>query len=224
MILDNYNFIIMEQNLTTDPGRLADSLAETSRYIVLAFVNGQKLDINLHYFVTDKGLLRHPLSPWGVEDTSLDQIYPLIAAAALISPNELRSKIDSFISGTKIYNGKIVTPGFKAQLNRSKDNSTPWIDDLALLGQALIFKLPFRWSDNKKWFEWSSGSSSDYLNYVNGLAFAKIKGETWPLKLARFIISKDKILGKIHEYYIPEPNVKWLLDEYEKALKVIYRV
>ena len=222
MILDSYGFINMEQSQA--PGSIGDSAAETSRYIVLAFINGQKLDINLSYFVTDKGLLRHPLSPWREDDTSLDQMYPLVAAAALISSDELRVKIDSFISGTKTYNGKIVTLGFKAQLNRSKDNSIPWIDDLALLGQALLFKIPIRWSDSKKRPELMSSSSSDYLNYVSGLAFAKIKGLTWPLKLARLLISKEQIMDKVEQYYAPEPNVRWLLDEYKKALKEIYDV
>lgn len=221
MVFDNYGYIVMEQSGL--PGGYGDSCAETSRYVTLKAVIGDQVVINLVSFVTDQGVLRHPLSPWREDDTSLDQMYPLLAATTLTN-KELRNKVDGFITdySGKTYNGKIVNFGMQAQVARSRDEKHLWINDLSILGQALIFKLPYRWSDSKKWFE-KNDSTSDYLNFVNGIAFAKVKNnETWPIKLAKKLIKKETVLEKVKSYYQPEPNSQWLVDLYSKALEVIY--
>lgn len=219
MILDEQNYIIMEQSGL--PGGYGDSCAETSRYITLLAVIDEKVIIDLSGFVTDKGILRHPKSPWREDDTSLDQMYPLLAAASLTEDTkELRHEIDEYITGNRgrTYNDKILTLGMNAQIDRSRGK--PGLD-LALIGQALLFKIPFRWSDSKKKFE-KNTDSSDYLNFVNGLAFAHLKHPTWASKVAKLLTNKDKVLQKIKDYYSPEPNSEWLIKIYEKALGIIY--
>jgi hypothetical protein len=214
-----YGYI--ELNQCERPGSIGDSLAETGRYITLAYVIGDNPQINLAPFVTDIGLLRHPDSPWRENDISSDQASPFLAAANLTQPSLADITISRIKkAGWKTGNGDYVSTGLLANIKRIEGSKIQWLYDLSFLGQAIIFKLPFRWSDSKKWFERSSGSSSDYLNFINGLLFAKVKNKfTWPCKIALKMVGKDTIIEKIHEYYKPEPNSQWLLDVYKKALE-----
>lgn len=217
MFLDAYNFITMEQ--TGSPGNIGDSLSETSRYLTLLGVIGDKTVINLSPFITDKGILRHPLSPWRESDTSSDQVSPLIAAASVSSQFLIEDKVLGFTK-YKTGNGDFITLGLLANKRRAQNKHFLWISDLAILAQALIFKLPYNIVNYKLV---KNNGTSDYLNFVNNLAFAKFKkNETWPLKLAKWLTPKNKILQKIRLYYRPEPNSQWLIDIYEKALGEIY--
>lgn len=224
MIQDNYGYIEMEQDPVGDPGRTGDSLAETSRYVTIAYVIGDDPKINLVHFVTDKGCLRHPNSPWREEDCSGDQSFPLIAASCLTQP-ELCSKVIKQIrdSGNRTGNGDLITPGMRGQIRRAENKKLLAISDIPLLIQALLFKVPFRWSDSKKRLESSKEASGDYLNFINALAFAKAKGKiTLPMKLAMKLISKQKCLDMVVHYYRNEQNSQGLIDLYKKALDNIY--
>lgn len=221
----NYGYI--ELNQTDRPGSIGDSLAYTSQYITIAYVAGKLGDkINLFAFVSEKGPLRHPDSPWRENDTSGDQVYPLIAASALTQP-VLSYRVIKQIkdAGYRTGNGDKIPPGMYGQIRRAQRKNALWVSDLPIFIQALFFKIPIRWSDSKKWFEKSEGSSSDYLNFINALAFAKAEDNiTWPMKLAMKLIPKQKVLEKVKDYFKPEPNVQWLLDLYKEALEVIYHV
>lgn len=223
MYIDSYQLIVMEQS--GFPGGWGDSAAESSRYVILATINGEKVNINLKQLVTETGVLRHPLSPWRENDTSSDQVVPLLAATSLLQP-ELASVIIKQIktAGYKTGNGDLISTGLLENMRRAEKKHFLWISDLAILGQALIFQLPFRWSDSKRFFELSSGSSSDYLNFTTDLAFAKITNtETIPIKLAKLlIVSKEKILSEVNSYYAAEPNHSMIIEEYTKALERIY--
>ena len=224
MIQDNYGYIEMEQDPVGNPGRTGDSLAETSRYVSIAYVIGDNPKINLAYFVTDKGCLRHPDSPWREDDCSGDQVFPLIAASALTQP-ELLAKVLKQIkdAGYKTGNGDFITPGMLGQIRRAEDKKFLAISDIPLVIQAVLFKIPFRWSDSKKKFESNDDSSGDYLNFINTLAFAKAKGNiSLPMKLAMKLISKEKCLEKVKHYYRNEPNSQGLVELYEKSLGKIY--
>jgi hypothetical protein len=222
MYIDTYGFIIMEQSAL--PGGYGDSCAETSRYVVLAYINGKKLDIDLRPFVTEKGVLRHPDSPWREDDTSSDQVYPLIAAGYVLQPVVAYKAIKQIAdAGDRTGNSDKINIGMYAQIARFFSKDYLWVRDLTLVGQALIFKIPFRWSDSKKRLERSSGSSSDYLNFINGLAFARINKWTWPCWLATKIISKEKAMSKVSDYYKPEPNSDWLLQLYTRAIPKIWQ-
>jgi hypothetical protein len=221
MVLDNYRFIKMEQCLW--PGSTGDSCAETGRYITLSYLIGEDPEINLFPFMTDKGFLRHPETLWREDDFTSDQMAPFLSAASLTQPLLAGIAVNRIKNaGWKTGNGDYITPGLLASIKRVQNSKIQWIYDLAFLGQALIFKLPIRWSDSKRWFERSEGSSADYLNFLNGIAFAKAKKKlTWPMKLALKLTGKAKIMSKVEDYYFVEPNSQWILDIYKKALEVL---
>jgi hypothetical protein len=223
MFLDAYALIAMEQSAF--PGSIGDSCSESSRYAVIAYVNGSKPNIKLGELVTDKGPIRHPSSPWREDDTSSDQVAPLIAATELVNP-ELAKKIIQNIKDShyRTGNGDLISFGVLGQMRRAENKAMLWLSDLPLVFQSLIFKIPFRWSDSKKRFESSSGSSGDYLNFINALAFARAKNNvTWPMWLAMRFISKDTAKAKVADYYKPEPNSQWILDEYNTAIDKIWK-
>lgn len=225
MYIDNYGTISMEQ--CEFPGSIGDSAAESGRYAVLAYINGNfQSGIKLQAFLTPSGVIRHPQSPWGVSDTSTDQIVPLIAASTLLEPKITDTIIQQIKdNGYKVSNGNLINPGVLANIKRHTGSTFQSVYDIAFLGQAFMFKLPFRWSESKHWFEKTEGSSSDYLNFTNGLLLAKIRGGlTFPQKLTLKLIKKEEILQKIKNYYKPEPNSEWLIKEYEQALEKLYNV
>lgn len=218
-----YNYIEMHE---ARPGSIGDSCAETSRFVTISIVSGVNPNIDLKAFVTEKGPLRHPDTIWREDDTSGDQVFPLIAASCLTQP-ELCSKIIKQIkdAGYKTGNGDFITPGMLGQIRRAENKKLLAISDIPLLIQALLFKVPFRWSDSKKKFESSEGSSGDYLNFINAIAFAKAKGNiTLPMKLTMKLISKEKCLEMVKHYYRNEQESQFLIDLYSKALDVIYGV
>lgn len=222
MLLDAYLLISMDESF---PGSIGDSCAESSRYAVIAHVNSKQPKLGLQYLVTDKGLVRHPDSPWREDDTSGDQAFPFIAAADLTQP-ELAKKViqQTKDAGYRTGNGDLISPGMYGQIRRAENKSMLWLSDLPLLAQALIFKIPFRWSDSKKAFETTADSSGDYLNFINAIAYAHAKGNiTWPMRLAMRLVSKETALAKVKHYYRNEPNSQWVTDEYEKAINLIWQ-
>ena len=212
------------------PGGYGDSCAETSRYITLDKLLGNPASSQLTLFITSGGVVRYPSppSPWGVSDTSSDQEAPLIAATSLTDPS-LADEILSLIkdSGYRTGNGTLINPGMWAQMMRHQGSRIQWLWDLAILGQALIFKLPLAFNPNasanpNSWLVAASTQTSGYLNWVNALAFARQVKWTWPCWLATKIISSDKTWKNIQSYYQPEPNSSWVLNVYAQALKKIW--
>lgn len=224
MLLDIYGFIVMEQ--CAYPGSIGDSAAETGRYVTLMYFNKDIKHIDLSNFITPKGILRHPESPWREDDTSGDQVAPLIAASALLQPKVADIIIKKIRDNNyRTGNNNLINPGILANIKRHEGSIIQGLYDLAFLGQGLLLKLPYRWSESKKTFEKMEESSADYLNLFNSLFLAKIRGGlTLPQKLTLKLLSKEHVLNKIKSYYKVEPNSEFLIKEYEKALEVLYDV
>lgn len=222
MKFDNNNLIVLEQ--CEFPGNIGDSCAETARYQILAAFFDHKQVVNLSAFITDKGVIRHPDSPWREDDTSGDQVAPLLAACSVFQP-ELADKVCGQLIANKYRTGndKLISPGLAALMRKHKNKSFQWFFDLSIVGQALLFKLPIRWSDDKKRLELSNDSSADYLNFVNYLAYSLLKEKmTWPCRLAMKLVSKELVLQKVQDYYKPEPNSSWLINLYKEAIDVLW--
>jgi hypothetical protein len=228
MKFDANGLIMMEQD--TFPGSIGDSCAETSRYATLDKLLNSPASAQLTLFITSGGVVRYPSppSPWGASDTSSDQVAPLIAACSLTDP-PLADEILSLIkdSGYRTGNGTFINPGMWAQMMRHQGSRVQWLWDLSVLGQAMIFKLPFAWNPNasanpNSWFVSSANQTSGYLNFINFLAFAKAKKWTWPCRLAVKVIGQKKALNQVVTYYKPEPNSAWLLNTYAIAVAKIW--
>jgi hypothetical protein len=218
MYLDTNGLIVMEQE--GPPGCFGDACAETSRYVTLQNILGNKTNSNLTLLVTNTGVLRYPSPPgiWTESDCSDDQVMPLISTGVMI--NTIIEQLED--NGYKTGNGDLIHPTTYAQLRRSQDCSFQWLWDFTILFQALLFKLPFYYNDGKKDFESTSDDTADYLNFINFLAFAKLKNETWVCKLTKKIISSSTAFSKVQSYYSDEPNSEWLLDIYQDAIVKIW--
>lgn len=222
MFFDKYGFVNLEQS--PFPGSIGDSCAETSRYVLLSYILGKDIKINLSPFITSKGVLRHPDSPWREDDTSDDQVSPLISVCSVTAP-ELAYKVIKQLEENhlKTGNGKLIHLTTLAQLERVCHRSGLWAWDIVILAQALILKLPYQWNDGKKKFTKTQDNSADYLNFINYLALASTT-RTFGLlcKLACKIISKELALNKVQSYYAQEPNNQIILDLYAKAIPIIW--
>lgn len=210
MYIDNYKAIRMEQ--VAMPGAVGDSCSETARYAHLKMLLGDYyMDVNLNIFVTPLGYIRHPEVPddWKEKDFSEDQGKPLFLAfkrAGFPQVDEMKRKIVGNSLWGRMGNGDPISPGFKGILN-----DWGWLRDLTVIGQSLIFKLPYRWSDSKKWFERSEGSSGDYLNHIHMAVYSP--------QFVRRLVSKEILKQKVRDYYKPEPNSQWIIDLYDKVLE-----
>lgn len=208
------------------PPNIGDSCAETARAIHLYILLGKRVDtLNLYQFVTSEGFVRHPLAPekdtdgdnWREPDFSSDQALPLYLAARLSGPDkmgvwsDLADLLEERIkeAGWKTGNGDFVSPPFFAILKNWK-----WLLNLCLLVQILFFKFPLRWSDSKKFFELSKGSSADYLNFFHLLVYAS--------PFVRRLVSKKKVISKISQYYEDEPNSAWLIELYLEVAENLF--
>lgn len=226
MKFDKFQMIELEQ--CAAPGNIGDSCAETFRYWLLKyfvagrddqFVGTDLIREAMANTKTDLGYLRHPESPWRENDFSSDQWLPRFLVAATLS---IHFEANEMIGRTpkRTGNGDILSPLCEAAIDRyyTRDQLT-W-RDVALYGQALIFKFPWRWNDEKKWFERSSGSSADYLNWFMFLMFCEGKPSFWS-KRAKKAVKPEVIIQKVRDYYKPEPRA-FVVDLYERAVKKIY--
>lgn len=208
MVRDEYGLILSETS--PPPGCYGDSMAETARWLVLT---GETSD-ELYHFVTPTGYVRHPKSPWREDAMVTDQLLPFYLAA----PPELRVKIkdDVRVAGWRTGNGTFVSPMFYGVLVGS-----PTLTALALLGQAAIFKVPFRWSDSKKAFESSAESSADYLNWFMALIWL-YQQSRWLSRLVMRTVSAERLIERVRHYYRPEPRAEQLIELYEKRVGQLY--
>lgn len=212
---------LIEMEHCAFPGNVGDSCAETCRYISLvAFVfnsfEQQAFSKAIEMFLSPVGVLRHPKSPWREDDTSSDQVLPLVVAADFCGFD-----LPGFVFKTKTGNGDYVSPMLFAVQKRFKRKQY-WFFDLSILAQCYVFKIPFRWNDEKKSFEGSKGSSCDYLNLIISLIHSvKTKTETWPIKKAIKSLDKDVVFQKVKDYYSNEPNA-FVVSWYEKAITKLW--
>lgn len=205
MIFDSYGCIVMDG---PDPGHLGDSCAETSRWVCL----GGELDSKiLEQFISHHGYLRHPDAPygpprslhsWRESDMSSDQLLPLLMAAQKINPM-LAETIKARLQSTWMVGpGHIAPPALLALAY----GNLWWFKQLTQL-QTYIFKIPWRWSDSKKWFERTEGSSADFLNYFISIVYLKRHG---------IVVKYDveKVREKIVSYYANQVNSDWVVAKY----------
>jgi len=206
MKLGEYHELISE---TSDfPGSIGDSCANTARqFLLFHHLNSSdraSFIPALVRFRTPAGYVRHWTAPleWREYDMSTDQSLPLYLAYKECAPylaSEMKQRI--FDKGWTTGNGDFISPGFFAELYDSQVLRT-----LFLLVQILLFKLPYRWNDERKWFEATGGSSADYLNFL----FVAIKAPYW----VRRLIKKEVLKKKIYEYFATEPNNTWVVHNY----------
>ena len=218
MILDSNGLVVLEQ--TGPPGNTGDSCAETSRLMCLQHILKIPTISNVSLFLSPSGVIRYPGSVWGVSDTSSDQVAPLMSAVPCILEDEIISLIKG--NGYKTGNNEYITLGCLAQLKRAEGSRIQFLYDLAIIGQALIFLLPWRWNDSTGGITPSSGSVADYLNFINFLAYAKIRHWTWSCRIATWLVKQSTAYNAVVSYYRPEPNVMWLLDIYKQAIPEIW--
>ena len=209
MKLDEYGCLMTEHE--GYPSNIGDSCAETSRIFHIKWVLADWPDeYKLYQFITDSGIIRHPNAPpdWRETDIPTDQALPLYLATRFANYPRLNTIIKMMIvdAGYRTGDGNLVSPIFFAILKGWK-----WLLNLTLLGQIFLFKLPFRWSDSKKKFESNKDSSGDYLNFIHAAIYAS--------PFIRWFIGAEKLKQKVRHYYRDEPNVDWLLTDYDKFIE-----
>jgi hypothetical protein len=228
---DNYNLIQMEQNPPGDPGNLGDSFAETFRVMALVSLTDRDNPVTVQAFRdryrqvrTAKGLVRHPDSPWREDDFSGDQFLPGYIAADLYCcrPEQIDMEAILFLNEWKTGNGNLAPLSFWAA--KARANGKPSATrDLTLLLQAWGMKyLPFRWNDEKRWFESTKNSSADYLNWIISILHAKVRGHTWASKRALKVFTKDELCFRVLHYYSNEPNSGWAVRLWQDTIYEVF--
>ena len=213
MIIDYFKTLVMEH--CGYPGNIGDSCAETSRAKHLRSLLGENNSaLELSPFVSDTGFLRHPNAPerddkgvsWRETDFSSDQALPLFVASKKCNPEIAQLMLTRLKANWyKTGNGDFVHPIFLGLLlNKS------WIINICILGQGLLFKMPWRWNEAYNRFEEMKESSADYLNYIHAGVYSN--------KLCRKLISKSTLKAKVRDYYKVEPNCEWLIDLYDRVI------
>lgn len=212
MRADKLGALVREKYTEGHPGNYGDSMAETSRYALLA---GNQAQIDaLNIFETEAGYLRHPAVAglWPESDISNDQFVPWLTALDLFMP--------MFAERVRADN--------KGRLRLKGSNAYLQLGSLALiyqsnllllfvnLFQGLLLLLPWRIKDDGG-IERHEGQVQDYLNLVCIHAYLKTRGcvSILPCK-------KSVALAAIKRYYLEgrdaEPNAQWIVDAYAKEL------
>jgi hypothetical protein len=223
MKFDSHGLIVMEH--VDFPGSVGDSCAETFRYFLLRrFLrignDEEKVEAALTATKTGAGLLRHPNAPWREDDFSCDQWLPRFLTLAVLRPQVLTEAIRIRAQRFRTGNGDLVSPvAFAAIIRFLRDKAT-WLD-LTLWLQTFLFQFPIRWNDERRWFEKSSESSSDYLNWFMYLIYTEIHGPSfWSVRAKKRV--DPKILSqKVEHYYRGEPHA-FVLPLYEEAIRKIW--
>lgn len=192
-------------------GDRADSMATTSRYIDLRkHIYGEhpKHTIILSEFVTDKGYRSHPSPrmPANLQESSIssDTALPFFLATEGTLKLQMWGRIK--YAGWRTGDGKLVEPMFFAVLINSV-----FLMSLFVLGQALVFKFPWRWDDGQRKIVSSRDSSCDYLNWFH----VALRCPRW----VRRSVSKEVIFQKLCDYYKEEPNSSWLILLYDRVME-----
>jgi hypothetical protein len=185
--------LVRDQDGPTSDGRYGDSAFDSSAFgLSWWFVNKQyHPQLKLDQFLTPNGVIRHPKSIWGANDTTEDQEKPLYMFFRETCNYKQQVQIYDQVTGRgyKTGNGNYVTPGYLAELRK-----ITWLRCLSQLIQVLFFYLPY-WDDGAKRIRFT-GKTDGYLQWAL-IAYLT----PWPF---RRLISKAKLKDKILSYYTPE--------------------
>ncbi len=203
MKIDELGCLISENPNNDFDGARGDSFAESGRLDHMNFRLGLPTQCNMTAFRVPEGWVRHPLCKWDYKDTSTDQYLPGFLALNPIYAEVMKSELKA--NWYRLPNGQLINPGFYALLKGNQ-----WLINQTLAAQAVIFKFPYRWSDEKRWFEKSANSSCDYLNWIHASLYAY----PW----VRNMIPKDTLKQKVRDYYNPEANSDWLIQIYDRFI------
>jgi hypothetical protein len=192
------------------PGSHGDSCANTCRHAIL---DGHEVLASPFEFMAAGGYQRHPelKDTWGAWDFSNDQALPLLIRVLRIAKHNFI--LDDFkwkIPASKTW----VSPGVWC-LARG------WIFlfGLVTLAQCFLFKIPWRWDDEKQRIARSEGHSADYLNMVVSLKFLRERGYWWIARLCWRVLDPWLVGGKVYDYFKPEPNCYWHRDLFLKEIR-----
>ncbi|HEY0751998.1 MAG TPA: hypothetical protein VGD26_12635 [Chitinophagaceae bacterium] len=239
MRIDEFGLVVLEQNPEASypndggfHGNRGDSCAETGRlFHLLRFLEREAPDVRKVYehLRTAKGFLRHPLCKWREDDQSSDQMKPLYLAVTSWGFHDLKLDIEHYLQKNKKFgifwttgNGDPINASFWACIKRANNQQTSFHDLAHYLQAVAMERLPYRWNDEKKWFERMEGSSADYLNFLHAIIQAEYAGHTANSLKALKLVSPVKLLRKIMDYYRPEPNCSWVIDLYSSAISKLY--
>lgn len=205
MYRDSLNLMVSETS--PYPGSIGDSCANTARSQVL----NPKQTTCLQSFFTDTGCVRHPTAPdgWRESDFSGDQLLPLYLASDDETKLRLRKRFP-----TRSGNGNFLAPVVWSAMRELH-----LLTNFFLFLQALLFMLPYRWSDHEglKWYqrlEKTEGSSADYLNWFIVCVYLKRMNKLY------FNIDIDEVSHKVFDYYANEPNNVEVLQDYEVGFQL----
>lgn len=219
MKVDQYGCLVREQ--VGYPGSIGDSCMETGYYLNLLPTVPKDLRAkevaSMEPFATIDGFVRHPDAPgtWRESDFSSDNALGLLVGSHLLFPKLFKSFNDYTIANWFCTgNGKLISPLVYTVMRQN------WLlMGIFLWVQSFLLKLPFRWSDRKKWFESSKDSSTDWVQWFHvALIYVRISKKKSPGKW----LAKEQVMTKIYNYYAPEPNNAWILSAYEHAAKKIW--
>lgn len=209
---DKLGALVRERYELGHPGNYGDSMAETSRYALLAGAQAQIDALNI--FETELGYLRHPEvgGLWPESDTSNDQFVPWLMALDLFMP--------MFAERVRRENkGSLKLKGSNAYLQLGSIAliyKLDWLLLLVNLLQGALLLLPWRIKDDGG-IERHEGQVQDYLNLVCIHVYLKTRG-----RLSVLPAKKSFALAAVKKYYLEgpdaEPNAEWIVDAYAKEL------
>ncbi len=191
------------------PGSHGDSCAETCRlYVLRSAARDPRMDeLMIELFRTSKGYLRHPaIANWwgGEDDFSSDQALPMLMALDCMG-NTQTAKSHTLLAIAR-ERLKWKTGRHFASLGVMALARKMWNTFAALqILQALVFKIPIRWSDSKNWFESTHGSSADYLNFAVALIYLEDCGVRWHRRIVLWLCPANRIFERVTHYYASEP-------------------
>lgn len=215
MRFDSLNCLIREKyDPEWHPGNIGDSCFLSGHYIVLS--NDSTVPIS-QFKAKSGGFYRHPKLKmqvsWGLPSGfSGDQFVPLVMACKVLGlPLSVLGLTGQEwrIPATRA----ILTPAAWALIRGHYR-----LLNLCNIIQGLVLLFPWRYNDQKKTLERTSGSSVDYLTRVVIWHFLKSRGH-W----ATLAASKETCCDKILTYYQtgsdPEPNSDWFVELYLRILR-----
>lgn len=225
MKIDELGSLITDEDY---PGCVGDSCANTARHFIFDRFNPPKFRaaINLRSFRTEAGYVRHALAPsgppvsrdnWREPSFTSDQAMPLIMALDLSGDDFFYREIKRrclFVTAP----WKISSPGVFALCA-----GLHWFLFFISLFQVLIFRFPYRWSDDNRMsgrifkFERSESSSADYLNFIATAAWFNLKGMKWRGFLLLHFAGENTCRLKVMDYFRNEPNSDWIIRAYFNA-------
>lgn len=222
---DEFGLLVSEILPSTDTGNYEDSCANTCRKLLMECELEEEYIVN--WFDSDGVYQRHPRTNLPPSDMSWDQAIPLFMVYYKYNmTHQLRAFMMRLRSNGYRLNGNAYPNLMFVSLYKRVLGSRRGFWDIPLVLQAIIMKwVPWRWDDSRMRFSSSAGSTADYVNYFHYLCLANATGDNWATKLCWLITPKEFVLEQIKKYYRdnerPEPNIDWMLELYEKEVKLL---